>query len=207
MMDRLANARICPAAADVAGHGVVNLGVSGLGGLGEQRSRRHDLSRLAIAALRDVDFDPGALDGMTAGGGEAFNRCDVFSGHGRNRRDAAADRGALDVHGTGAAERHAASEFSAGHVEGVAENPEQRHVGIDVDRCGFSVEDEMSRHEETSSESSSQPHVWAADREQIAALIRVFSLRSRYAFELGESRSKGVLIRENAWFGDRSVSK
>jgi uncharacterized ferredoxin-like protein len=64
------------------------------------------------------------------------------------------------VHRTRAAERHAASEFGAGHVERVAKNPEQRHVGIDVDRCGFSVEDEMSRHEEASSEFSSKPHVF-----------------------------------------------
>ena len=158
-MDRLANSRVGPAAADVAGHGVIDLGVGGLGGLGEQRSRRHDLSRLAIAALRNVDFDPGALDGMTAGRGKAFDRCDVLSGHRRNRCDAAANCIAVNVHGTGAAERHAASEFGAGHIERVAKNPEQGHVGIDIDCCGFSVEDEMSRHEEASSEFNLRPRV------------------------------------------------
>ena len=49
------------AAADVAAHGVVDVGVGRLRVLLEQRRRRHDLAGLAIAALRHLQLDPGGL--------------------------------------------------------------------------------------------------------------------------------------------------
>ena len=138
------------AAADVAGHGLVDLRVGRLGSLGEQRGGGHDLARLAIAALGDVDFHPGALDGMAAGSRKAFDGGDVLSGDAGNRGDAGPGCVAIDMDRTRAAQRHAAAEFGAGHVERVAKNPEQRHIGIDVDRCRLAVQCELSRHEEPS---------------------------------------------------------
>src|SRR5258708_27725228 len=60
LLDGRADARVGGAAADV-GHGRVDVGVGGLW-LGRQERRRgHDLARLAIAALGDVELHPGGL--------------------------------------------------------------------------------------------------------------------------------------------------
>src|SRR5712691_3652966 len=53
------DARIRAAAADVAGHGLVDVGVAGIRLVAEQRGRAHDLARLAVAALRHVEGRPG----------------------------------------------------------------------------------------------------------------------------------------------------
>ena len=63
-MDGLADALVGAAAADVAAHGVVDVGVGGFRFLREQRDRGHDLAGLAVAALRNVFLDPGLLHGM-----------------------------------------------------------------------------------------------------------------------------------------------
>src|SRR3954468_11984831 len=55
LLDGRANPRIGATAADVAGHGAVDVGVAGLGRCGEQRARRHDLPPIGssrIAARR-----------------------------------------------------------------------------------------------------------------------------------------------------------
>src|SRR5688500_19574113 len=49
------------AAADVACHGGVDIGVGGARLAFEQRRSRHDLAGLAVAALRDVVLDPRLL--------------------------------------------------------------------------------------------------------------------------------------------------
>src|ERR1700687_6059383 len=72
-MDGLADALVGSAAADVAAHEVIDIGVGRVGLLGEQRDGGHDLSGLAIAALRDVFFDPGLLHRVAPVGGEAFD--------------------------------------------------------------------------------------------------------------------------------------
>ena len=145
-MNGFADALVRTAAADVAAHGVVDVGVGGLGFLRKQRDRRHDLSGLAVAALRNVFFHPGLLDGVAAIGGEAFDGGDFFAGdagHGGN----AGTRGfAIDVHGTSAAQRHAATELRARHVQGVTEHPKQRHVRADVNGSGFVVQGETDGH-------------------------------------------------------------
>src|SRR5213075_1533087 len=46
------------AAANVAGHRIVDVGVARLRLGGEQRARRHDLTGLAVAALRHVQRKP-----------------------------------------------------------------------------------------------------------------------------------------------------
>src|SRR5882762_11233621 len=66
-LHRRPDALIGAAAADVR-HGVVDLLVGRLRPLPEQRRRRHDLPRLAIAALRDVERRPCLLHGMRARG-------------------------------------------------------------------------------------------------------------------------------------------
>ena len=47
---------------------------------------------------------------------------------------------------TGSAKRHAATELRAGHVQGVAKHPEQRHVRADIDGLGLAVQRETDSH-------------------------------------------------------------
>jgi hypothetical protein len=122
-MDGFADALVSAAAADVAAHGRVDVCVSGIGFLGEERDGGHDLAGLAVAALRDVLGDPSLLDGVAAVGGETLDGGDIFASHTRDRGDAGARGFAVDVHGAGSAEGHAAAEFRAGHIESVAKDP------------------------------------------------------------------------------------
>src|SRR6202140_5752324 len=50
-MDGFANALVGTAAADVAAHEIVDIGIGGIGFFVERRHGGHDLSRLAITAL------------------------------------------------------------------------------------------------------------------------------------------------------------
>jgi hypothetical protein len=52
LLDRGSNAAISAAPADIAAHGLVDIGIGGFGGLFEQRRGSHYLAGLAIAALR-----------------------------------------------------------------------------------------------------------------------------------------------------------
>ena len=63
-MNGASNAIIRSAAADVAGHGLRNLIVGGLGSFGQQRRGGHDLPALAIAALGNIFNDPGLLQSV-----------------------------------------------------------------------------------------------------------------------------------------------
>ena len=123
-MDRLANARIGAAAADV-GHRLVNLCVAWAARFFDERDSGHDLSGLAISTLWYLRGDPCLLHGMqrSVGGFEAFNRgnrfaCDVADG------DAARTGGfAINMDGARAARRDAATEFCARQTKLFANNP------------------------------------------------------------------------------------
>ena len=51
---------------------------------------------------------------------------------------------AVDMHGAGAAQGHAAAELGAGHAEHVAQHPQQRRVAVDIDlmRCAVDLQRE-----------------------------------------------------------------
>ena len=66
-MNRLADALVGATAANIA-HRVVNVFVGGLGFALEQSRCRHDLTRLAVTALRHIHFGPGLLDGVAGRG-------------------------------------------------------------------------------------------------------------------------------------------
>jgi len=148
-MDGFADALIGAAAANVAAHGFVDVGIGGIGFFCEQRDGGHDLAGLAVAALGDVFGDPGFLHGVRAVEGEALDGRNIFAGNARDHGNARARGFTVDVHGAGAAERHAAAEFRAGHVEGVAQDPEERHVWADVDVLWFAVQGEGDGHGES----------------------------------------------------------
>src|SRR6516165_9444400 len=82
-LDRLANADIGAATADVACHGSVDVGIIRIWRGREQSRRRHDLTRLAIAALNDFQIEPRPLNL-----GARWRRADAFD----RGDDAIADR-------------------------------------------------------------------------------------------------------------------
>src|SRR5260370_1982725 len=83
---------------------------------------------------------------MAAIGGQTFDGGDFFAGDAGDRRDAGTRGLAVDVHGTSAAEGYAAAELRTGHVQCVAEHPEQRHVRADINGLGFAVQRETDGH-------------------------------------------------------------
>src|SRR5260221_7391224 len=146
-LDSLADSHISAAAADVPRHGGVDVAMGRVGLGREQRRRGHDLTGLAIAALRYLQVDPGLLDLLARGrGADGLDRGDALAGRGRDRRDARAHRLAVDVHRTRAAQRHAAAEFRAGHPEHIAQHPQQRRVVVDIDAAGFAVDRQSLWH-------------------------------------------------------------
>src|SRR5258708_4255245 len=79
VLDRFADANICAAAADVSRHRIVDIGIVRMRILRKQRRGRHDLPRLAIAALRDLEIEPRLLN-LPAGRrlADGFDRGDLF---------------------------------------------------------------------------------------------------------------------------------
>src|SRR6185503_2289167 len=101
-LDRLANALIGAAAADVARHGAVDVLVARRWRLGEQPRRLHHLAALTVPTLGHAEPAPGRLD--SAADRRAPDRLDGrdrLTGGGRDRCDAGASRGAIQVHGAG----------------------------------------------------------------------------------------------------------
>src|SRR5262249_29572649 len=85
-LDRLTDADIGAAAADVSCHRRVDVGVVGMRRVRKQRCRRHDLTGLAIAALNDFQIQPGLLDrGSGARCADALDRGDGAIANGADR--------------------------------------------------------------------------------------------------------------------------
>src|SRR3954454_23539722 len=78
-MHRFANSDVRAAAAEIAVHRGVDVAVRWFGLAREERAGRHDLARLAVAALRDIDLLPGNLDGMGSVLGDSFNGGDALA--------------------------------------------------------------------------------------------------------------------------------
>src|SRR5256884_7224153 len=131
-MDRFAHALVGSAAADIARHRRVDVVVARIGLLREQGHRRHDLARLAVAALHDVGLGPGLLHHVQAVGGDAFDRRDRTRADGADRRDARANRVAVEMYGARSTLRHATAELGAHQAEQIAEHPQERHARIRI---------------------------------------------------------------------------
>src|SRR3984893_13523981 len=61
-LDRSPDPLIGTAPANIAGHARVDIGIAGVRIAGQQRGRRHDLARLAVAALNYFEIEPGLLN-------------------------------------------------------------------------------------------------------------------------------------------------
>ena len=123
LMDRLAYPYIGSTAAEISVHGFVDLLVGRLRMFHEQRRGGHDLSSLAIPALRHVDFFPGLLQGMRAVRRESLNSGDMCVGYGGYWRDARALGLPPDMHRASAALADAATVLSTVEIEYIPKYP------------------------------------------------------------------------------------
>src|SRR5262245_18845056 len=111
----------------------------------EHRRGGHDLAGLAVAALRHVLFDPGALDRVQAGRPEPFDSGNATPRRAGDRQRAGTHRLAVDVHRARAAQSRAAAELGAGEPRVLAQVPQQRHLRIAIELDWSAVELE-TRH-------------------------------------------------------------
>src|SRR5262245_32680551 len=132
-LDRLADALIGSAAADVAFHRRVDVGVGRPGLLFEHRGGLHDLTALAIAALRDVGLPPCLLNGVIGLRAQAFDGHDRLPGHAPHRELAAARGGPVHVNRAGAAQPLAAAVLRTRQPQLVAQVPQQGHIRLAVE--------------------------------------------------------------------------
>src|SRR5262249_3785537 len=116
--------RIRTAATDV-GHRVIDVLIGRLRLSLDQRCRGHDLTGLAVTALRHVHRRPGLLHGVGAVRRQAFDGDDPVRGlHAADGEDAGADDLVVDVHRAGAALRDPAAVLGTGQADLLAGDPE-----------------------------------------------------------------------------------
>jgi len=104
MLDRGADAHIGAAAADISRHRGVDVGIIRIGRAREQGRGRHDLARLAIAALDHLEIEPGFLYfGTDRRSADALDGGDGAIAHRAHGEHAGTHRLAVDMHRAGAA--------------------------------------------------------------------------------------------------------
>ena len=124
-MNRAPDSRIGSAPADIAGHGFINIGVGRRRILRQQNRRAHNLTRLAVAALRDVNFYPRALERMRPIARQPFDGFDLFPLGTRNRRHTRAHCLPFQMNRAGAAQRHSAAILRARQLQVFPQDPQQ----------------------------------------------------------------------------------
>ena len=131
---------VCPTTADIAMHGILNLLLGGMGITFQQRRRRHDLTGLAITALRHVHFVPGELQGMITVFRQPFDGGDGGIFYRRYPQLTGTHRIAIKMNGAGTALANAATKLGAGQPQMIAQHPEHRGIISDIYRMFFSVD-------------------------------------------------------------------
>src|SRR5215831_15713405 len=165
-----ADALIGAAAADVAAHGGIDFGIRRLRDPCEQGRSRHDLPGLTVAALRNIELDPGALYGVTVVGREALDGDNALAAGGAQRRYAGTHRRTFQVHCAGTTQRHTAAVLGASQSDDVAQRPQQRHVAIGIESGIPAVENE-SDHRLVGPRAAATAYYTAA-RSQRASCVR-----------------------------------
>src|ERR1700755_3497228 len=108
LFDRGPDPHIGAATADIAGHRHIDVRIARLRMRGKQRSGRHDLAGLAVAALHDVEIEPCLLDLAARGRvADRFDCRDLACADGCDRRYARAHRLAIEMDGARATLRDA----------------------------------------------------------------------------------------------------
>src|SRR3954468_22689379 len=164
--DCLDDPLIGTATAKIVGHRSLDLGQGRILALGDQRRRRHDLTALAIAALRNADFHPGLLNRMRAVVRQPLDGRDPLADRRRCRQLTGFHRLPVDMDRAGAAARDPATIFGAGEPDIVAQDPQQRGLRLDIHRLGLTVDAQGELHECVSS------HQAAARSLRLAASAR-----------------------------------
>src|SRR5271166_926368 len=126
-LDGGGDALVAAAAADVAAHHAVDLVLRRVLVGREQRCGLHDLSRLAIAALRNIQGAPRLLHRMITVGVEPLDRGYGSAGDIPDGGYAGAGGFAVDMDRASAAQGDPAAVFRAGETELVPQIPEQWH--------------------------------------------------------------------------------
>jgi hypothetical protein len=131
-VDRVFDALIAAAAADIARHRLAYLIVRRFRIIEQQRSRLHDLADLAKAALRDIELAPSLLNRVITRRMKTLDRRNLPIDHVGNRRNAGAYRLLVDDNGAGAAKRLAAAVFRTRQSGFIPEKPEKWEIGIAI---------------------------------------------------------------------------
>src|SRR5690606_28200033 len=124
LTDRRDDPLVATAPANVAGHGLEDLGIRWRLVLGDQAGRLHDLPGLAEAALRYVELAPCHLDRMAAVGAHVSDRAHLPALGPADRDQAGADRRAAEMDRARATQAGAAAVLAAGEPQLVPEVPE-----------------------------------------------------------------------------------
>jgi hypothetical protein len=138
-MNCFADALICAAAANVLRHDFIDLSVRRIRPPIQKRGSFHDHARLAKPALRNIFGNPGYLAGMFANGGETFNGSEAFIGCGANRNLTGANGSAVFMDCARATDSHAATVLCSAEFQLVAQDPEQRRVGLGNDLAELAI--------------------------------------------------------------------
>src|SRR5271165_1329141 len=77
----------------------------------------------------------------------SLNRGDALAGNGSHGNAAGAPRFVIDIDATGTAGTDATAEFCAGELKLLADDPEERHIGIRRNREGFTVDIKINGHQ------------------------------------------------------------
>src|SRR5262245_36917601 len=133
ILDGGTDANVGGAAADVAVHGEVDVAVGRSPHLLQKGDCAHDLPGLALAALRHVAGDPGALDGRRHPASDPFDRRNFRVAEGGDRQRARAQRLAVEDHGARPALDDPAPILCSGQAERVAQHPQERSTAVDID--------------------------------------------------------------------------
>jgi len=115
----------------IFGHGIVDVGIRGGRSVAQQGRRRHDLTGLAVAALRHLVRHPGKLHRMGAVGRQPLNGDDLAL-HVAGRKLAGPGGSAVQVDGAGAALGDAAAILGPRQAQRIAQNPQQGCRGVHV---------------------------------------------------------------------------
>jgi hypothetical protein len=95
----------------------------------KKRNGLHDLAGLAIAALRNLMFDPGLQNRVPVSISQPLDRDDRLAGDVTDMRLTRTHSGSVYLDGAGAALRDPAAVLGTRDSKFVAQYPKQRHVG------------------------------------------------------------------------------
>src|SRR5262249_39588653 len=159
-MDCSANARIGSATTQIAGHHLVDLLVRRLGDQFKKRDRLHDLAGLAVAALRNLVFDPSRQNRVLVSIRQPFDRDHRLAGDAADFRLTGTDSLSVYLDGAGATLRYPAAVLGTRDTELVAQHPKQRHLRNDVNLVLDPVDREVD-HVGISLRDVCRPAAWA----------------------------------------------